>query len=202
MNSEIPVAAPTTTALAPELVAAPLPTVVTPMTTGQAILLRRLEVKYVIDRPTRTALARDLAALMRPDTHGDPTGVYLVRSLYLDTPDFMAYHEKLSGATVRHKLRVRVYGQDPSQTPHVRLEVKSRYSGFIHKITAEVPWEDYGDIELALKRRTLPPARLLNSNSTQEFFRLQRQYNMEPKIIVQYRRQAFERKEVSRASIS
>lgn len=179
-----------------------MPTAVAPMTSSRAIMLRRLELKYVVDRTTRTALARDLAALMCPDTHAGSDGVYLVRSLYFDTPDYMAYQEKLSGAAIRHKLRVRVYGQDLSQIPLIRLEVKSRYLNFVHKITADVPREDYREIECAFKQRTLPPARLLDNDGLKEFFRLQRLYNMEPKIIVQYRRQAFERKEASRVRVS
>jgi len=173
--------------------------VAAPVTTGRALLFRRVELKYLIDRTTRTALARDLAAFMRPDVHAGPAGSYLVRSLYLDTPDYLAYHDKMAGEAERHKLRVRAYGETPGHMPLVRLEVKSRYISFIHKITVDVPREDYGEIELAIQRRRLPPARLLNGgNGSLEFFRLLRQYNMEPKVIVQYRRQALERVEVSR----
>jgi hypothetical protein len=37
-----------------------------------------------------------------------------------------------------------------------------------------------------------------DANVSKEFFRLQRQYNMSPKILIHYRRQAFERNEGSR----
>lgn len=172
-------------------------------TNRQTLFFDRLEVKYLIDRTTRTALTRDLVAFMRPDKHAGPGGSYLVRSLYFDTPDYMAYHQKMAGAAVRHKLRVRAYGEDPSQTPHVRLEVKSRYLSYIHKITLDVSREDYQQIECALKGRTLPPAHLLDDDSAcKEFFRLQRQYNMEPKIIIQYRRQALERQEINRVRVN
>lgn len=173
------------------------------MATNRELLFNRLEVKYVVDRTTRTALARDLAAFMRPDTHGGQSGVYWVRSLYLDTPGYMAYHEKLSGAATRHKLRMRVYGEDPSQAPFVRLEVKSRYLSLVHKTAVDIPRKDYCDIELAIKRRILPSVCLMNEWSRlKEFFRLQRQHNMEPKVIVQYRRQAFERREISRVRVN
>lgn len=172
-------------------------------TKHQTLFFDRLEVKYLIDRTTRTALTRDLAAFMQPDKHAGPGGSYLVRSLYFDTPDYMAYHEKMAGAAVRHKLRVRAYGEDPSQAPHVRLEVKSRYLSYIHKITLDVSREDYQHIECALKHRTLPPAHLLDDDSAcKEFFRIQRQYNMEPKITIQYRRQAFERQEINRVRVN
>jgi len=167
------------------------------------VMLDRLEVKYLVDRTRRTALERDVMALMRLDAHSRREGGYWVRSLYLDTPDYLAYHEKLAGAALRHKLRLRVYGADPArETPFVRLEIKSRVYNFIHKTTADVPLDDYPDIERALRCRTLPPARLMRDPGVRAFFRLQRQLNMEPKVIVQYRRQAFERPEFQRVRVS
>lgn len=173
------------------------------MTTNRTLLFNRQEIKYMIDRTTRTALTRDLAAFMRPDAHAGGEKGYLVRSLYFDTADYLAYHEKLAGMAVRHKLRIRAYGENPSQSPLVRFEVKSRYLSFIKKITVDIPSADYGEVEFAFKRRILPPPRLLNdAGVSREFFRLQRQYNMEPKVLIQYRRQALERNEISRVRVS
>lgn len=167
-----------------------------------ALEFRRLEVKYLVDRSTRTALGRDLRALMRRDVHADTDGSYLVRSVYLDTPDFMAYHEKLQGLPVRHKLRARVYG-DPSRAPAVRLEVKSRYLSHIHKLAVDVPREEYKEIEEAISRRTAPPRHWLSANAAaREFFRIQRQYAMEPKILIQYRREALEKRELGRTRVN
>ncbi len=170
---------------------------------GRTVQFRRLEVKYLIDRTRRTALASDISALMRRDNHASGDGTYMVRSLYFDSPDYRAYHEKLNGVAIRHKLRVRAYGEDPQQAAFVRLEVKSRYLNFIHKIALDIPREDYCAVEQALRRRVLPPVHLLASNNiSKEFFRLQRQYNLEPKIVIQYRRQAFERLEISRTRVN
>lgn len=167
------------------------------------VMLDRLEVKYLIDRTRRTALERDIRALMRLDANQQQDSGYIVRSLYFDTPDYMAYHEKVLGTAVRHKLRIRVYGEDPErESPFVRLEIKSRVIGFIHKTTARVARADYPAIEEALRRRTLPPERLMADPAVRAFFRLQRQFNFEPKVIVQYRRRAFERPELRRVRVS
>lgn len=169
------------------------------MSTNRMLLFRRQEIKYLVDRTTRTALSKDLQAFMQPDKFGAEDGGYYVSSMYFDSEDYLAYHEKMSGAAVRHKLRIRAYGQDPSTTPHVRLEVKSRNQSFIHKITVDVTQEVYRQIESAFQRRILPPTSVLHDDSvSKEFFRLQRQYNMIPRVIIQYRRQAFERHEMSR----
>jgi hypothetical protein len=144
-------------------------------------------------------LACDLAAFMGPDTNAGTDGSYQVRSMYFDTPDYMAYHEKWAGMSIRHKLRVRAYGNNLSV---VRLEVKSRYINFIHKIAVDFPRAEYEEIERAIRSRTLPPSRLMNMGNSREFFRLQRQYNMEPKVIVEYRRQALERREINRIRVN
>lgn len=169
------------------------------MTSNRTLLFNRLEVKYFVDRTTRTALTQDLLAFMRPDKHSTSDDGYLVRSLYYDTHDCMAYHEKLSGAAQRHKLRARAYGANPNDSKLVRFEVKSRYLSYIYKTSVDVPRQNYEEVADALKRRILPPANLMNDvNVSKEFFRLQRQYNMAPTVLIQYRRQAFERNEGSR----
>lgn len=169
------------------------------MTSNRTLLFNRLEVKYWVDRTTRTALTRDLLAFMRPDTHSSNEEGYLVRSLYYDTHDYMAYHEKMSGAALRHKLRSRAYGANPRDSTLVRFEVKSRYLTYIFKTTVDIPRADYDEVDFLLKRGLLPPARLMNdAHVSKEFFRLLRQYNMLPKVLIQYRRQAFERMEIGR----
>lgn len=172
------------------------------MSAERTIFFNRLEVKYLVDRTTRTALTEDLRAFMRPDAHAGPDGSYVVRSMYFDTRDYMSYHEKMAGTAVRHKLRARAYGEDPSQTPHVRLEVKSRYLNYIQKITVDVPRDEYCAIEDDLKRRVLPRSWGGNGSDSMEFFRLQQQLNMEPVVLIQYRRQAFERRELNRVRVN
>ncbi len=163
------------------------------------VMTQRWEVKYVVDRRVRTALDRDLCALMDPDKYSARDGSYIVRSLYFDTPDYMAYHSKISGDAVRHKLRTRIYTDRPDEAKMVRLEIKSRYIGTVHKIATDVSIDDYKEIWRAAQQRILPPQRLLDlDRGVREFFRLQKLYNMEPKILVQYRRRAFERHDLSR----
>lgn len=163
------------------------------------LLMQRWEIKYVVDRTTRTALERDLNALMRPDAFAGNDGSYIVRSLYFDSPDYMAFHSKISGEAVRHKLRARIYTDDPSQVEWVRLEVKSRILATIHKIACDVSREEWEEIWSALQARTLPPDEILDRHrGVMGFFRLQKQFSMEPKIMVQYRRTAWERRDLSR----
>ena len=166
-------------------------------------IFRRVENKYFIDRTTRTALERDIRAFMPVDRHGGSDEGYVVRSLYFDTHDYMAYHEKMAGTAIRHKLRIRVYGDEQEKASFVRLEVKSRYNHIIKKTVVDIPKADYPDIEDAIMNFRLPPRRLLSRDSvSNEFFRIQRLFNMVPQILVQYRRRAYEKNELNRVRLS
>lgn len=173
------------------------------MKSSRMILFRRLELKYFVDRSARTALEKDLGAFMPPDRHSASAEGYVVRSLYFDTHDYMAYHEKMAGTAVRHKLRMRVYGEKPEKAPFVRLEVKSRYNETINKITVDVPQKDYDEVASAINKHRLPSQHFLNEDGiSREFFRIQRQYNMMPQIMVQYRRRAYEKNEIRRVRLN
>ena len=171
-------------------------------TNGQ-VMTQRWEVKYVVNRSVRTALDRDLCALMDPDKFSARHGSYIVRSLYFDTMDYMAYHSKLAGEAVRHKLRTRIYTDKPDEAKMVRLEIKSRLISTVHKTAADVTVDNYMQMWEAIQRRLLPAQELLDSDrGVREFFRLQKQFNMQPTILVQYRRRAFERNDLSRVRVN
>ncbi len=170
---------------------------------SRMILFQRVELKYLVDRTRQTALEKDLRAFIPPDKYTAETGGYLIRSIYYDTPDYMCYHDKMTGVARRHKLRVRVYGEEPEKAPFVRLEIKSRYNATIHKITVDVPMADYPEVEACLHgNRMLPEKYMRNPEISKEFVRIQRQYNMQPQILVQYRRRAYEKIEMSRVRIN
>lgn len=173
------------------------------MQSSRMIIFNRVEHKYFIDRTTWTPLERDVRALIQADRYTDTTGGYVVRSIYFDTPDFMEYNRKMMGIAERHKLRMRVYGEDPENAPFVRLEIKSRYINVIHKITVDVPREKFPEVEDTMYNHRAAPEWLLDDpNISKEFFRIQRQYNMQPQILVQYRRRAYEKNELSRVRIN
>jgi SPX domain protein involved in polyphosphate accumulation len=173
------------------------------MKSSRMILFRRVELKYLVDRTIRTALEKDLRAFIPTDGHSESAEGYLVRSLYFDTHDYMAYHEKMAGTAVRHKLRMRVYGEKPEIAPFVRLEVKSRYNETINKITVDVPQKDFNDVASAINNHRLPPQHFLNLDGiSREFLRVQRQYNMMAQILVQYRRRAYEKNEINRVRLN
>jgi hypothetical protein len=165
-------------------------------------LFNRVELKYLVDRTTRTALEKDLAVLMQRDRFGNSNGGYIVRSLYFDSYDYMAYHEKMAGMAVRHKVRVRAYGEEPKASDIIRLEVKSRYLSFIQKTTTNMSLCDYRHIERAIYQRLVPEHLVNGQPNPNNFFRIQKLYNMMPIILIQYRRQAYEKNELCRVRVN
>ena len=140
---------------------------------------------------------------MRPDKYAEPDGAYRVRSLYFDTPDYMSYGQKTAGIAERHKLRLRAYGDNPQQTPIVRLEVKSRFVSYISKVVVDFSRQEYQEIACAFQQRRMPPESIWKKNgASPEFLRLKQQYNFEPKILLEYRREAFERNEFNRVRVN
>jgi hypothetical protein len=80
----------------------------TPALLAERALLRRIDLKYTLDRDRLgallAALAGDYAAL--------PVGagaVAIYQNLYLDTPALRCFHDHRRGRRIRHKIRIRRY---------------------------------------------------------------------------------------------
>jgi hypothetical protein len=71
--------------------------------------------------------ALDRGPLPRP--HADPElgSAYRIHSLYFDTPNNRAYHEKIDGINCRSKVRIRRYFTRDAMWSDWFLEIKSKY---------------------------------------------------------------------------
>ncbi|MDO5441791.1 MAG: polyphosphate polymerase domain-containing protein [Bacillota bacterium] len=82
----------------------------------------RHEWKHEINRADRLTLLNRLVAVMDTDSHAID-GVYNIRSLYFDTLNDKALREKINGAAIREKFRIRYYNND---TSYIVLEKKCK----------------------------------------------------------------------------
>lgn len=152
----------------------------------------RYEFKYVLPGHLRAPLTRDLRAFVDPDAHAGPNGFYLVRSLYLDSPDWYCFHEKNAGLPRRHKLRVRGYVTGNKVTAPIKLEIKQRDASKIRKHVASLGLEEYRALMPALHdARRIDPSRVEGNPTLSLFFHLKHTGGMKPVLNVQFRRQAF-----------
>ena len=143
----------------------------------------RHEAKIEINNADYSILRSRIAAFASPDTHAE-NGLYFIRSLYFDTPDDRALHEKLDGVNEREKFRIRFYNFD---TDFIRLEKKSKKNGLSDKESAVITKEQ---AELIIGGDT---AKLSGCGQplVNELCLKMKTTLLRPRTVVDYRREAF-----------
>lgn len=144
----------------------------------------RHELKYLINEGTYRYLKSRLLPLMSPDDHG-ADGEYRVTSLYFDDEYNSAYWQKLNGAEVRRKFRIRAYGLDGSL---IKLESKHKDLDYISKLSQTLTAEQYaallcGDCSFMAEHDG-------EEDVFGEFYRTHLTQRLRPKVIADYRREA------------
>lgn len=104
---------------------------------------RRLELKYVIPERLLPQVVEDISLWTKGDPFlgrqpGAPTS-YPVSSIYFDSSDLHALHEKEDGTLYRRKLRLRTYAQEFSSTAPCFLEIKRRVDFVVMKDRISLP---------------------------------------------------------------
>lgn len=146
----------------------------------------RFELKYRLTYQQYHGVRNALAPYMEADAYSS-TGLYLVRSLYFDTFNYQAYHEKMGGDFGRIKLRLRTYAPTPEGNPPIRVELKTRRGEAMEKFSTFVSTADGLQF---LDTWHWPD--LQGSPVLTEFERLLHLRHLRPKILVQYRREGLQ----------
>lgn len=150
----------------------------------------RLELKYLVDELTAGAIRRAIAPYCEPDAFNPAPGAgYTIRSLYLDSPGLYCFRAKERGDHDRFKLRARVYEPAPGQVraaDHpVHLEIKRKRGDMVWKERSAVPRERWVDAAQGFaSERDMTPA-------LSRFARLVAELGAEPRMLVEYEREAF-----------
>lgn len=95
----------------------------------------RHEYKYICNAMQNEILKTRAESLLHRDLHAGETGVYRVRSLYLDDPYNRCFWENEDGTDQRAKYRIRIYNEDAG---YISLEKKLKYRGMTHKNTYKI----------------------------------------------------------------
>lgn len=149
---------------------------------------RRFEVKYYVHQLQCAPLVRDLRGFMDYDSHAVAEhGRYFIRSLYLDTPGYEAFHEKLAGLRTRTKYRFRTYHDGHGAFGPVGLEIKGRLDQTVTKQRAGVDPSSY---QWMIRGGPFPDE-LPPSPVVRQLVRAVRHDHLRPVSLVEYRRQAF-----------
>jgi SPX domain protein involved in polyphosphate accumulation len=147
----------------------------------------RFEYKYRLNIEQYYRLESELVQYMEPDqfTRLSPQGRYLVRSLYYDNDIYQAYYEKIEGNFGRIKSRIRTYSAEQNEKSVIRVELKNRWGEAIEKYSAFITLDEYCEF---MKYRHW--SRLENP-VLQEFERIYYLRALQPKVLVEYKREGF-----------
>lgn len=147
-------------------------------------MIERYEYKYLVDASVVPEIRHAALAVGTRDPYADANGLYVIRSLYLDTDRYHLYMANDRQAHDRFKARIRTY---PGKKAPTFLEIKRRTGDVIRKTRAAVGagWERLvrGDLSVPVA----PQYRAAADNFVERTLR----YHLEPKHSVEYTREAF-----------
>ena len=155
------------------------------------ILRCRYEMKYVISESKAAAIARFIEPYLKLDRYCklQPSGVYPIVSLYLDSDNLRLCMESLRGHLKRFKLRVRSYSDEPD-CPQF-FEIKRRANTVIIKNRARVMHQDVAALLLG---QYVPPLQNYKTevDVLKQFQLYMKSISAKPKVLIRYMRRAYE----------
>lgn len=153
-------------------------------------LFNRFELKYILTWYEAEKFKQQISHHMVKDPHTGEAGHYQINSLYYDSSDYKCFWEKVEGLKIRRKVRVRAYGENENKD-NVFLEIKQRTNRTIQKrrircskkfILGLLNGTDESGWDESTK----------NNQVLSEVKFLYHWYQLEPKVVVSYQREAYQ----------
>lgn len=143
----------------------------------------RHELKYYINEKEYESLRNKVRPIISLDKNADANGDYHIRSLYFDDIYDSSLYEKNYGVFRRKKYRIRIYDFSSNV---IKLECKSKFGEYVSKDSVNLDLAEYDKIMSG------DYAFLSSENGLkQEFFRCLTDGVLRPRVIVDYRREAY-----------
>jgi len=120
---------------------------------NKIIRVKRNELKYYISFGEYIILSNKLKKILKKDKYCKNEEGYFIRSLYFDSVNNKAFHEKMAGVENRKKYRLRIYNFKDNK---VKFEIKNKNNNQIKKETAVISRKDAlqvgkGELDVLLK---------------------------------------------------
>lgn len=154
----------------------------------------RYELKYLIDWNTYQQFIKALMPYMAYDKFGKQDGMYQIVTLYFESPDYKIYYETVNKLKFRQKLRLRVYN-DVTTDDQAFFEIKQKHKRVVNKRRTMIALHDaydFIDKHAKAEQMDLNAYDASNFQILKEIDSFQRFYELTPKLIVSYERQAFQ----------
>lgn len=144
----------------------------------------RHEYKYILQFDDYLGLREVLKKIMNKDINSKSEEGYHIRSLYFDDVANSAYYEKDLGIMNRRKFRIRIYNFSDSL---IQLEEKVKYHDYIEKNSCKITKDEYNEIY----HKKVEFLHDSGNELKERYYHNIRCKNLEPKVIVDYLREAY-----------
>lgn len=144
----------------------------------------RHELKFFITDVQQEILKARIKHLCRRDENQKQADGYTITSMYFDTPYDRFLSESIDGVDRRHKYRLRYYDRNAD---FVKLERKSKFHGMTVKKAAVITQDEMQ----VLLNGQIPHCSDTHSEIKNELFCQMHMCGLQPKVIVQYCRDAY-----------
>ncbi len=153
--------------------------------------VRRRELKYQFPQKYLTAFRKDIRHFLAEDSHNKTLPFsrgYKVRSLYFESFDTACFEEKMAGASLRSKFRIRAYLPVRESDSFV-LEIKNKENDPVFKQRTEITAQDVADLIAGKHAPVL--ARHPDNRVVRDFVheKIYRMFHLS--FVVDYHREAF-----------
>lgn len=158
--------------------------------------MSRFEYKYYIPNIYLDDLRRSFRPYLKHDAYTTlrEKKEYMVRSIYLDSPNMLTYYQKLDGHKERLKFRVRGYNEKLENSV-VFMEIKRKNIDQVWKDRIKILYRDVENF-ISTNDYTLLPnysSSVLHENSgIRSFLYYYNLHQLTPSVLITYDREAFE----------
>ena len=125
-----------------------------------------------------------------PYARRETDGFYAVRTLYLDSEDYKTYWDAQEEIPSRFKLRIRTYGRNAES--FVKFEIKRHFNDVCYKTSVRANEEIWARLFATRNPQGIDLSPKTANPAVQRFLGLAHAIDAEPKILIQFERQAFQ----------
>ncbi len=153
----------------------------------------RRELKYFIPKTYLDKLRKKFLENMEYDPFcrkGVLYSPYTVRSIYLDTRNYLFYYEKVDGLKIRKKLRIRTYNT-PESSEDAFLEIKRKFNNIVYKERVKTLFPETPQLfNGLLPRLKEEKPSFLDRSALGKFAYLTKRLQLKPQVLITYEREA------------
>lgn len=146
---------------------------------------KRREMKFLLNESQYKLLFGEVSRYMTEDKFG----LYTIMNIYLDNQNNELILNSINKPTYREKLRLRVYGKAAEDDTRAFLEIKKKFKGVTYKRRLEGTYKELFDYVTEGKVPELSEYR--HRQVFEEIDYLMRRMSLEPRIVINYDREAF-----------